>query len=162
MLRKILNVAGKPGLYRLVGSNKQMIIGESLVDGKRQPIYSRDRVMSVGDISMYTTEGDKPIDEILEAVRVKENGQKVDVKAVELSDEGLLGYFGEIVPEFDRDRVHASDVAKLLKWYNLLITAPEFAETFLMERGKAEEEATEEEPKAEEAKAEEPEAEKAE
>lgn len=31
----------------------------------------------------------------------------------------------EVLPEYDRDRVHTSDIKKLIQWYNLLISSGE-------------------------------------
>lgn len=72
MLKKILAITGKPGLFRLISNGKNMLIIESLVTGKRQPAYARDKVMSLGDISIYTTEGDVPLPEVLESVSKKQ------------------------------------------------------------------------------------------
>ena len=52
MLRKVVSIAGKPGLYSLVSQGKNMLIVESLADGKRVPAYARDKVMSLGDIAI--------------------------------------------------------------------------------------------------------------
>lgn len=120
MLEKIVSISGKPGLYKVLSQGKNMLVVESVVDKKRMPAYSSDKVVSLGDISMFTDSGDKPLSEILEAMKVKENGAvaSIDVKA---DAEKLREYFGEIVPDFDRQRVYPTDVKKLIQWYNLLI-----------------------------------------
>lgn len=143
MIKKILSIAGKPGLYRLISQGKNMLIVEQLGTGKRQPAYMRDKVMSLGDISIYTTEGDVPLAEVLEKVKAKADGKPVDVKAFP-SDEAIRSYFEEILPEFDKDRVYTTDIKKLLNWYNLLIAAgiDEFVE-------KEQDTPSEEAPKAE-------------
>ena len=84
------------------------------------PAYASDKVVSLGDISMFTESGDKPLSEILEAMKIKENGlvASIDVKA---DTESLRNYFGEIVPDFDRQRVYPTDIKKLILWYNMLI-----------------------------------------
>ncbi len=61
MIRTILSIAGKPGLFRLVSQGKNMLIVESLSTGKRTPAYAHDKVVSLGDISIYTTDEDKPL-----------------------------------------------------------------------------------------------------
>ncbi|MDI9545201.1 MAG: DUF5606 domain-containing protein, partial [Bacteroidota bacterium] len=66
MLKKIVAVSGKPGLYKMLSQGKNMLIVESLVDGKRMPAYNKDKVMSLGEISMYTENGEKPLHEVLE------------------------------------------------------------------------------------------------
>jgi len=120
MLKKIVSISGKPGLFKVVSQGKNMLIVESLIDKKRIPAHASDKVVSLGDVSMFTEEGDKPLSEILEIMKTKENGQKssVDAKADSTS---LRNYFSEIVPDFDRDKVYPTDIKKLIQWYNLLI-----------------------------------------
>lgn len=120
MLEKIVSISGKPGLYKVLSQGKNMLVVESIVDKKRMPAYSSDKVVSLGDISMFTDSGDKPLSEILEAMKVKENSAvaSIDVKA---DTDKLRDYFGEIVPDFDRQRVYPTDIKKLIQWYNLLI-----------------------------------------
>lgn len=122
MIRTILSIAGKPGLYRLVNQGRNMLIVESLTDGKRVPAYSRDKVMSLGDIAMYTYGEDIPLADVLELVKTHTGGEPVDLKAIK-SDDQLRELFGEILKDFDRERVHASDIRKLFQWYNLLLKA---------------------------------------
>ena len=99
MLKTVLSITGKPGLYKLVSRGKNMLIVESLGDKKRFPAYGNEKIISLGDISMYTDEDDVPLSEV------------------------LFAYLAEVLPEFDRDRVHASDVKKLISWYNLLVAS---------------------------------------
>lgn len=122
MIRTILSIAGKPGLYRLVSQGRNMLIVESLVDGKRQPAFARDKVMSLGDIAMYTMGDDIPLADVLELVKAKTGGELVDVKGFK-NDAAMREYFGEILTDFDRDRVHDSDIRKLFQWYNILTQA---------------------------------------
>ena len=122
MLKKILSISGKPGLYRLVSNGKNMLIVESLLNGKRMPAYARDKVVSLGDISIYTTDEDIPLGEVLEKVKEANNGQPVDVKALG-DDNAVRAYFKTILPEYDEDRVYTTDIRKLFSWYNQLIAA---------------------------------------
>lgn len=122
MINKILSIAGRPGLFRLVSQGKNMLIVESLTDGKRMPVHARDKVISLADVSMYTVDGDKPLAEVLEATKAKADGQPVDIKKLE-ADSQLRTFFGEIVPNYDQDRVKTSDIRKLFSWYNQLIAA---------------------------------------
>lgn len=122
MLKTILAIAGKPGLFRLVSQGKNMLIVESLVTGKRQPAYSHDKVISLGDIAMYTIEEDVPLGNVLESLKTKTEGKPVDVKAFE-DDHALREYFREVLPDFDDDRVYTNDIKKLINWYNILIGA---------------------------------------
>lgn len=83
MINKIIAITGRPGLYRLVSHGKNMLIVESLTDGRRFPAYARDKVVSLADVSMYTTDGDEPLANVLEAVKEKTGGAPVDVKALQ-------------------------------------------------------------------------------
>lgn len=122
MIRDILSISGRQGLFRLVTQGKNMLIVESLLDHRRSPAYAHDKVMALADISIYTDNGDKPLAEVLEEVKTKAGGEKIDIKAIG-SDQNLREYFGEILPDFDRERVYTADIRKLLTWYNQLIAA---------------------------------------
>lgn len=123
MLRKILSISGRPGLFRLVNQGKNMLIVESLATGKRTPAYARDKVMSLGDISIYTNDGgDTPLAKVLEAVRVANDGKAIDIKAIG-NEKELREYFATIMPDYDEDRVYGSDIRKLFQWYNQLLEA---------------------------------------
>lgn len=120
MLKEILAITGKPGLYKIVSHGGKTLIVEELTSGKRFPISARERVVSLGDIAMYTESEDKPLGEILDIIYAKEKGNKLDVKEI-MADKGLKAQFEEYVPDFDKERVHDSDVKKLFSWYNLLV-----------------------------------------
>ena len=123
MLKTILSVSGKPGLYQLVSHGKNMLIIESLVDKKRVPAYAKDKVISLGDIAIYTDSAEVPLYEVLTNLKNKQNGEKVDAKQISSYPDELRNYFAEILPDFDRDRVYPSDIKKLIGWYNILIEA---------------------------------------
>jgi len=122
MLKEILSVAGKPGLFKLVSQGKNMLIVESLLDAKRIPAYTKDKVVSLGDIAIFTETEEIPLGQVLEAVKTKENGLQcsIDPKA---DNDKLRKYMAEILPEYDRERVYPSDIRKLINWYNILINA---------------------------------------
>lgn len=122
MLKTILSISGKPGLFKLVSQGKNMLIVESLVDKKRVPAYAKDKVISLGDIAIYTEETEVPLHEVLTAIKEKENGGKVNINLNGKPDD-LRAYLGEVLPTFDRDRVYPSDIKKLLAWYNILTGA---------------------------------------
>ena len=143
MLRTILSVTGRPGLFKIVSQGKGVLIVEELGTGKRFPIHARDKVSSLGDIAMYTESGDTPLGEILDKVYAKHNGEKIDVKALVKID-GLKGAFEEVVEDYDRDRVYNNDIKKLFSWYNILI---DNGFTKFTEDEKKEEEKSEEEQK---------------
>ena len=122
MLKEILSVTGKPGLFKLVSQGKNMLIVESLLDGKRIPAYTKDKVVSLGDIAIFTENAEVPLGQVLESVKAKENGGQcsIDPKA---DNDKLRSYMSEVLPEYDRDRVYPSDIRKMIVWYNLLINA---------------------------------------
>lgn len=122
MIRTILSIAGKPGLFRLVSQGRNMLIVESLATGKRMPAHSRDKVMSLGDIAMYTNGDDIPLADVLELLKNKTEAQPVDIKAF-ANDAEMREFFGTVLTDFDRDRVHDSDIRKLFQWYNALLAA---------------------------------------
>ena len=121
MLKEILAVSGKPGLYKLVSKGNNLLIIESLVDKKRMPAYARDKVISLGDISIYTDEDEVSIGEVLTAIKEKEKGEKVSIDLSKAQPDDLRVYFTEVLPNFDRERVYPSDIKKVLKWYELLM-----------------------------------------
>lgn len=122
MLRKILSISGRSGLYRLVSQGKNMLIVENIADGKRFPAYARDKVISLGDVSIYTTDEDVPLTDVLETIKEKNDGKPVDIKSFK-SDGELRKYFATILPDFDDDRVYTTDIRKVFAWYNMLIAA---------------------------------------
>ena len=122
MLKKILSISGRPGLYRLVSYGKNMVIVEGLADGKRLPAHTREKVVALGDISIYTSGDDEPLANVLEAVKAKYEGKPIDAKAF-TTKESLHDFFVEVLPQYDTDRVYSTDIKKLIGWYNALIAA---------------------------------------
>lgn len=123
MLQNILAITGKPGLYQLVSRGNNMLIVESLVDKKRMPTYARDKVISLAEVSMFTTGDDIALSEVLTRLGKKEGLKKVELDIKKADNDTLRNYFAEILPDFDRDRVYPSDIRKLFSWYNILIGA---------------------------------------
>ncbi|MDO5570044.1 MAG: DUF5606 domain-containing protein [Bacteroidales bacterium] len=119
MLNNILSISGKPGLFKLVSRGKNMLIVESLLNGKRMPAYSHDKVISLADIAMFTQDGEEPLAKVMDAVKKVENGAIVSLSSKATSEE-LRNWFGTILPDFDRERVYPSDIKKLISWYNIL------------------------------------------
>lgn len=122
MLKKILSISGRQGLFKMISYGNNIIVVESLVDGKRSAAHPRDRVVALGDISIYTTEDDKPLAEVLESISKKYDNKPVD-KAVTKDGASLLEFIKGVLPTFDEDRVHMSDIKKLVNWYNILVGA---------------------------------------
>ena len=122
MIRRILSIAGKPGLYKLVSQGKNMLIVESLSTGKRTPAYAHDKVISLNDVSIYTQGEDMPLAEVFDKIANANDSQPVDLKKF-ADDNAIRAYFGEVLPEFDPDRVYNNDIKKVFSWYNQLIAA---------------------------------------
>lgn len=122
MIKGILSIAGKPGLYKFVSQGKNMLIVESLEDGKRRPAYSQDKVISLADVAIYTTGEDMPLAEVFDKIKKANDSKPVDVKALK-SDAEIRAYFREIMPEFDEERVYTNDIKKVFSWYNKLVNA---------------------------------------
>ena len=122
MLKGILSISGRPGLFKLVNHGKNMLIVESLQTGKRSPAYAHDKVISLADVSIYTVNDDVALSKVFEAVKTKAQGQVIDIKAIG-NDSAIRAYFAEILPDFDDERVYTNDIKKLFNWYNQLITA---------------------------------------
>lgn len=118
-LEEILAISGQPGLYRYVAQSKGGIIVESLLDGRRMPVQGTARVSSLGDIAIFTLTEDKPLGEIFQTIYQKEGGRPVI--GPKADNETLKKEFGRLVEDYDRDRVHVSDIKKLFAWYNLLL-----------------------------------------
>lgn len=118
MLKGILAISGQPGLFKMITESKNSIIVESLDTGKRMPAYSTSKISALEDIAIYTETEDVPLKDVFKAINEKENGGiAISHKA---SGNELKKYFGEVLPDYDRDRVYVSDIKKVIQWYNIL------------------------------------------
>jgi hypothetical protein len=118
-LRKILSISGKPGLYKLSNQTRAGFLAESLVDGKRINVSGRHNVSLLSEIAIYTLTEEVPLREIFRKISEKEEGKETishKSPAIELEE-----FFFEILPDYDEDRVYASDIKKVVQWYNLLV-----------------------------------------
>ncbi|MBQ7661875.1 MAG: DUF5606 domain-containing protein [Prevotella sp.] len=122
MQQTILAISGKPGLYKLVSRGNNNLIVEALDSThRRQPAFGTDRITSLGDIAMFTDDEDIALMEVFEKVKELEGGKKASIDFKKASGDDLRDYFAKVLPNFDRDRVHNSDIKKLIQWYNILI-----------------------------------------
>lgn len=123
MLKSILSISGKSGLYKLVSQGKNMLIVESIsADKKRFPAYSHEKVTSLADIAIYADSGEVPLRDVFVSIKEKENGMpisSIDVKKA--TPDQLRAYVAEVLPNFDRERVYPTDMKKLISWYNILV-----------------------------------------
>ena len=122
-LSKILVVSGKPDIYELVSQTKSGAIVESLADKRRCPVFKSDRISSLSEISIVTTDEEKPLLEVFQNIFRKEEGKSIAFDIKKTSNADLFAYFKEVLPNYDTEHVHASDVKKVLLWYNLLDNA---------------------------------------
>ena len=140
-LTGVIAISGKPGLYKVVAQGKKNIIVESLIDGKKSPAYSTDRISALEDISIYTYEEDVPLKEVYLKIYEKEQGK--DAISHKESMKNLVAYLSEILPDYDDERVYPSDIKKLFQWYNILnkngLTKPTEEENKEEKESKAEE-----------------------
>jgi hypothetical protein len=122
-LSKVVAISGKPGLFLVSGHGTGKLVVESLLDGKRVPTYARDKIVSLGEISMYTMGEDVSLSEVLTKLGEKEGLKVAAIDPKKADNDQLRDFFGEVLPDFDRDRVYPSDIRKLIQWYNILINA---------------------------------------
>lgn len=120
-LSGVISISGRPGLYKVIAQGKNSIIVESLTDKKRFPAYSTDRISAIEDISIYTVDDDKPLQDILADIYAKQEGKEGPSHKDDIAT--LTDYFSDILPDYDEERVYPSDIKKLFQWYNLLLKA---------------------------------------
>ncbi|HMQ44442.1 MAG TPA: DUF5606 domain-containing protein [Mariniflexile sp.] len=118
-LEKVLAIAGKPGLFKLIAQTRGGFIAESLVDKKRLSVSVQQNVSVLSEIAIYTLTEEVPLKKVFENIKKKEDGKQTSVKPKDSNDK-LEEYFFEILPEYDEDRVYVSDIKKVIQWYNLL------------------------------------------
>ena len=118
-LKGIIAISGKPGLYKILSHTKNGVIVESLTDGKRSNASGSAKVSALGEIAIYTENDDIPLGKVFENIyKYTEGKEAISPKS---TPEELKKFFATVLPEYDRDRVHASDIKKLISWYNLLV-----------------------------------------
>lgn len=121
MQQTILAISGKSGLYKLISRGKNNLIVEALDDThRRMPAFATDRITSLADIAMFTDDEDIALMNVLDNIKTLEKGQKASIDPKKASGDELREYFAKVLPNFDRDRVHNSDIKKLIQWYNIL------------------------------------------
>ena len=112
-------MAGKPGLFKLIAQNKGGVVVENLLDGKRTSIPATANVSSLGDIAIYTYEEEVPLREVFKAMAAVTEGK--EALSHKSSKNELEDFFGEVLPKFDQERVYASDIKKVVQWFNILV-----------------------------------------
>ncbi len=121
-METILAISGKPVLYKLVSSSNTGLIIEILDESKkRTPVFPTDRVTSLADIAMYTDSEDIALWKVLKNLGEKEGNKECLFNYKKASKAELHDFFSQVLPSYDRDRVHDGDIKKLIQWYNILI-----------------------------------------
>lgn len=122
MQQTILAISGKPGLYKLVSRGKNSLIVECLdATHRRIPAFANDRITSLSDIAMFTDTDDVALTKVLDSMKTLESSKPASIDHKKASGDELREYFAKVLPNFDRDRVHVSDIKKLIQWYNILV-----------------------------------------
>jgi len=117
-LSKVLSIAGKPGLFQRVSNTKNGVLVESLIDGKRIPAFSHERISSLEEISVFTQIEDVPLKQIFHSMYNITNQQQALSHKSNTNE--LVAFFESVLPTYDRERVYASDIKKMIQWYNIL------------------------------------------
>ena len=120
-LEKIIAIAGKPGLFKLITQTRAGFVAESLIDNKRLSVNVQQNVSVLSEIAIYTLTEEVPLKQVFLKIKEKENGQQTSVSAKDSKD-ALEEFFFNVLPDYDEDRVYVSDIKKVIQWYNLLQT----------------------------------------
>jgi len=120
-LEKIIAIAGKPGLFKLITQTRAGFVAESLIDNKRLSVNVQQNVSILSEIAIYTLTEEVPLKQVFLKIKEKENGQQTSVSA-KASKDALEEFFFNVLPDYDEDRVYVSDIKKVIQWYNLLQT----------------------------------------
>ena len=128
-LDKILSISGKPGLYELKVRTRAGFVAESLVDGKNQAVGAHNNVSMLSEIAIYTYTEEIPLREVFQ--KIAEKASSKETISHKSSKKDLESFFSEVLPDYDEDRVYASDIKKIVQWYNLLVKndITDFSET---------------------------------
>ena len=135
-LKDILAISGQPGLYKYVAQSMRGVIVESLLDGKRMNASATSRVSALTEISMFTEGEDIALADVFTNIW-NYTGGKEAISHKE-SAEKLKAEFEAVLPEYDKERVHVSDIKKAFSWFNILVGAG-FTEFKLPEEEQAQE-----------------------
>ena len=119
--KDILAISGQPGLFRYVAQSRNGFIVESLLDGKRMNASASSRISALTEISMYTEGEDIPLAEVFTKMYAYTEGKPGP--SVKEGNARLKEFFGVVISDYDRERVHASDIKKAVAWFNLLVEA---------------------------------------
>tara|TARA_B110000858_G_scaffold165155_1_gene191671 strand:- start:132 stop:581 length:450 start_codon:yes stop_codon:yes gene_type:complete len=120
MLEKIIVITGKTGLFRMLSQTRTGVIATSLIDGKKTATNPREQINVLTEIKIYGIRGEVPLEEVFNKIFVYEKGESTRITPKAKKDE-LEAYLFEVFQDYDQDRVYASDIKKIIQWYNLLL-----------------------------------------
>lgn len=127
-LTNILVIAGKSDLSELISQTKGGAIVKNLVNGQKYPVFKNDRISSLGEIRIFTNDDERPLDEVLLAIKKVLEGKKTDFDPKKANSKALFDLLEKALPDYDRERVHVSDAKKIFAWYNILLDAGKIEE----------------------------------
>ncbi len=115
-LSEIVAIPGMPGLFKITARRNDGLIVTSLLDDKTQFVSGRNNLFSTLDnITIYTNEDPIALKEVLASI--KKDGTAVP----DAKDEKVLkAWMEKVLPAYDKEKVHVSDMRKLAKWYSIL------------------------------------------
>lgn len=122
-LTSILVISGKPDLSELVSQTKGGAIVKNLVTGQKYPVFKNDRISSLGEIRIFTDTDERPLEDVMQAIFKHLDGKSTAFDPKKADGKELFALLEAVLPDYDRDRVHASDAKKLFAWYNILLNA---------------------------------------
>lgn len=122
-LSTILVISGKPDISELVSQTKTGAIVMNLVTGQKFPVFRNDRISSLSEIRIYTTVDERPLEDVFQSIYDNCQGKELSFDPKKASNKELFDYFAIVLPDYDTERVHASDIKKVLYWYNILLKA---------------------------------------
>ena len=122
-LSNILVIAGKPDLSELVSQTKGGAVVMNLVTGQKYPVFKSDRISSLGEIRIFTDNDERPLEEVMQAIYKVLDGKATPFEPKKAEGKEMFALLEKALPDYDRERVHTSDVKKLFAWYNILLGA---------------------------------------
>lgn len=122
-LSNILVISGKPDLSELVSQTKGGAVVMNLVSGQKYPVFKNDRISSLGEIRIFTDSDERPLEDVMQAIYKHLDGKATAFEPKKAESKELFDLLAAVLPDYDRDRVHASDAKKLFSWYNVLLQA---------------------------------------
>ncbi len=121
-MEKILSIVGRSGLYRMVNQGKNLLVVESIDSShRRMPAFSTDKIINLSEVAIYAKNNEVPLWQVLMIVGEREKFGKCSLDYKKCTSQELHRYFAEVLPSYDHNRVHDSDIRRLVQWYNILV-----------------------------------------